>query len=358
MTAQREAFGAAAVAMIEHLNSHHDDTLSFLARALGPCPDARGAALVRVDADGIELSVAEPRGANDLRLAFAARAESVLEARRELLALVARARERSGEGGQTSIEREAASRAAIRTFICNVAAVERIDPHMVEITIAGRFDGFAPLAPDQFVYVLAPPRGRHQLTIDESFRWEAVERMPPAERPIGAYYTVRRWRPEAREIDLWVVLHGADGDGAWWAQHARPGDPVALWGPREVYARPADCTELVLLGDETALPAIAAILESLPAGDRVRALIELPREHDAFPLESLAELELTWLPRNGAPAGTPDRLLDAVDKLELAPSTYVWGAGELHVVGALRKQLRGRHALPRERVSLTGYWRV
>ena len=166
------------------------------------------------------------------------------------------ARARSGSEVLTALERQVAERAAIRTFITRVTAVEQLGPELVQVTCGGGdLQTFAELGPDQFVYVLAPPAGRSELTIDASFSWSAYEAMPEAERPVGAYYTVRRWRPDVAEIDLVVVTHGDDGEGSRWARHVTTGSPVALWGPRRVFDPPSSTDRYVLVGDDTGVHA-------------------------------------------------------------------------------------------------------
>jgi len=129
---------------------------------------------------------------------------------------------------------------------------------------------------------------------------------------------------------------------------------VALWGPRTTYRRPADATTLLLVGDETAIPAIAAILESLPAGDHAAVVVEVPNVHEVVRLSSKAHVEITWLWRDGAPSL---ELVDVVRDLPLGPSVYAWGGGEHDVIAAVRRLLRRERGVPAERVSMTAYWR-
>ena len=123
--------------------------------------------------------------------------------------------------------------------------------------------------------------------------------MPPEEQPVGAYYTVRAWRPEVAELDMLFVLHG-EGHASGWAARARRGDPVALWGPRTGYHPPADTDWLLLVADETGLPAVAVILEQLPAGMPARVLAEVADEHEHQDLPVRQGVEVTWLHRDGA----------------------------------------------------------
>ncbi len=141
----------------------------------------------------------------------------------------------------TDTDRDAAEADQIRTFVTHVSAVEDIHPHLRQITFAGGdLTTFEPLGPDTFCYLLLPAPGRDTLGIDQSFTWEQYSSgCRPEERPVGAYYTVRRWRPDAAELDMLFVLHGDDGHASRWAARAKRGDEVALWGPRTAYHPPA-----------------------------------------------------------------------------------------------------------------------
>ncbi len=105
-------------------------------------------------------------------------------------------------------------------------------PHLRRITFGGGdLATFTPLGPDTFLYVLLPPPGRSALTIDGGFTWEAWGRMADAERPVGAYYTMREWRPDVGELDMLFVLHEPAGPASAWAARARPGRSGGAVGP-------------------------------------------------------------------------------------------------------------------------------
>ncbi len=169
--------------------------------------------------------------------------------------------------------------------------------------------------------------------------------MAPEDQPIGAYYTVRRWRPDDREIDALFVLHGVDeprsttttgGRAARWAAGAAPGDPVALWGPRTGFAPPPDTDRYLLVADDTGLPAVAAIIESLPPGTPIRVVAEVDAEEDRQPLPERDGVEVTWGYRRGAAPGTTTFLQDAV-------RTMAWPDGTAVRLGWRREQGRDRH---------------
>lgn len=253
---------------------------------------------------------------------------------------------------------------AIPTRLTSVVRNEPLGPHYRRITFAGGdLAGYQPLAPDDFVYVLLPPPGRSQLTIDASFTWLGYDAMAPEERPVGAYYTVRHHRPEAAELDIDVFLHEPSGPASGWARTAAPGDPVALWGPRTGF-RPPPADEVdwwLLVADESGLPALAAILEWLPPGAVVRGFVEVPHPAEVPPLPTVAgttDVQVAMLARGDAEAGTTTQLVDAVRALDLPPGRpYVWGGGESRAMTAVRQHVRRTVGYPRDRVSLIAYWR-
>lgn len=343
----------------QHLNDEHADSLLLVGQVFGARPDATATTAVGADGRGLDLVVQGPDGSTALRAEFAEAVTDVLGVRVQAVALVAQARERAGITEPTAAEQELARSRAIRTFVTSVVRTEQLTPHYRQITFGGGdLHDFSPLGPDTFLYVLAPPRGRSELTIDQGFSWETVGDLPEAERPIGAYYTLRRWRPEVAELDLIFLLHGDQGDGSWWAGQASPGDPVALWGPRTAWDPPTGTDRYLLVADETGLPALAVILETLPAGTPVTAFVELDDDADRIPFETSVDLDLTWLHRGGADVGTTTLLVDAVRAAGVeAAGTYAWGGGESRAVTAVRKHLRAERAFDREAVSMTGYWR-
>lgn len=248
---------------------------------------------------------------------------------------------------------------SLRTFLTTVEAVEQVHPHLRRITFAGGdLAGFESLGPDTFLYVLLPPPGRSRLTIDRSFTWEQYRAMPAADRPAGAYYTVRHWRPASTQLDMLFVLHGDEGNASAWAARAQPGDPVALWGPRTSYEPPPGTDWYLLIADDTGLPAAATIVESLPPGTRAHVFAEVDAPEARIELAAAAPAEVTWLYRRGAPPGSTTLLLDAVRALRRPQGrVYAWGAGESRTMTALRAYLRHEIGLAQDAVSMVAYWR-
>jgi NADPH-dependent ferric siderophore reductase len=248
---------------------------------------------------------------------------------------------------------------AIPTHVTEVVRTAPVNGSFVRVTFAGGLDRFRPLGPDDFVYVLLPPPGRAELPIDESFRWSEYYAMAEQDRPVGAYYTVRRFDPEAGELDCDVLRHEPAGHVSRWAPTVNPGAPAALWGPRTGWHPPPDTTDYLLIADETGIPAVCAIIEQRAPGTAARVMLEVANSDHHVPLPSGTGIDVTWVHRDGREAGTTtDLLVDAVRATSRPrATTYAWGGAESRAVTAVRRYLRNDVGLPRERVSMTGYWR-
>lgn len=172
-------------------------------------------------------------------------------------------------------------------------------------------------------------------------------------RRVKRRYTIRSARPESGELDLDVLLHGA-GPGSSWGTTAAAGDQIAFQGPRGKLQLTSAAWHL-LAGDESALPAIAAICESLPADEHAIAVIEVQGASDEI---AVARADVHWVHRGEQPPGTPDHLVPAVDALTVPTSDgHGYLMGETRSMVALRALLEGR-GLAHEAIFVKGYWNI
>ena len=170
-------------------------------------------------------------------------------------------------------------------------------------------------------------------------------------------YTVRRWDPEAGEIDVDFVNHGV-GPATSWARNVQPGETIQIAGPKSSSAHPKDVDWVLVGADETALPAVARWLEEWPEGARGQFFIEVEEESHRQDLNVPQGVELTWLIRHGAEAGTTTLLFDALKAAEWwEGKVFAWVAGEAGTLTPIRRWLRREKDLDKEQIEVTGYWK-
>ncbi|MEU4168474.1 siderophore-interacting protein [Streptomyces sp. NPDC026665] len=266
--------------------------------------------------------------------------------------------------------------APFRFFALRVVRTRRLGPSLVRVTFAGpELRAFHSHGRDQSLSLFLPHPGQTEPAVPVELGddwWQAWRELPDDVRAVMRSYTLRALRRDPDEIDIDFALHGLEpgarvpaGPASRWASGARAGDRVILLGPavadnRAIRFRPpADADLVVLWGDETALPAVSAILESLPAGLRVRAWLEVAHAGDIQDLATPADAEITWLVRDDHTAGKPPLALDALRGAQLPPAEapYAWIAGESGSVRQLRRHLVGERGIDRRRVTFVGYWR-
>ncbi|HKR75998.1 MAG TPA: siderophore-interacting protein [Rhodanobacter sp.] len=237
-----------------------------------------------------------------------------------------------------------------------VLRIERLTPHMQRVTLGGpELRGFHSAAPDDHVKLFFPNRSG-----------ELVLPTPGPnglEFPVGHEpspmrdYTPRRHDAARGELVIDFVLHG-DGPASNWAARAVPGQRLGAGGPRGSFMVAGDFDRYVLVGDETALPAIGRWLEEMPAGTRVTALVELPEAADHQLLHSRADVEIRWLERNGDAATDSNRLEHSLDELPaIEGDSFYWIAAESRRARAMRQWLDQR-GVPKDWIKATGYWKA
>lgn len=180
--------------------------------------------------------------------------------------------------------------------------------------------------------------------------------LPPEQWPVVRTYTVRAWDELAGELTVDFVVHGDSGVAGPWAARAQPGDELLIAGPGGAYTPNPDAGYYLFVGDESALPAIAAALEQLPAAARGAVLVEVPSPASAIPLITPPGVPVTWVP---ATDGLGTALVGATRAVQFdAAGVDAFVHGEAGCVKELRRLLRVERGLAKERLSLSGYWRV
>ncbi len=238
-----------------------------------------------------------------------------------------------------------------------VLRVQWVTPHMIRVVMGGEgLAGFGAGAfTDNYVKLLFPVPG---VDYPEPFDMDVIrEEMPREHWPRLRSYTVRTWDPHALEMSIDFVYHGDEGLAGPWAAAAQPGDDVLFLGPGGAYAPREEADWHLLVGDESALPAIGAALEALPEGAPARVFVEVAGPGEEQELVTPGDAKLVWLHRGDATVGAA--LVKAVRDLEFPPGVvHAFVHGEAGFVKELRRHLRVERGIPLDQLSVSGYWRA
>lgn len=232
------------------------------------------------------------------------------------------------------------------------ARIER-SPRLLRLTFEGPAIHLLAAEPAASVRLLVPTPGTDELVIPT---WNGNEfLLPGAIRPSLRTFTPLGSDPTADRLDLEIVRHPG-GAVSEWAEACGPGSPAALSGPGRGYEIDLDASTFHLLGDETAMPAIAQLLETLPLSATVDIHLEVDTDAAIVALPEHPGATVTWHPRE--PDARPSaRLVAAAANLdEIDASTQVWAAGEAAAMQAIRKKLKER-GVPRAQATIRGYWK-
>lgn len=298
-------------------------------------------------------------------------------------------------------------RPSYRPYLVRVSDVERLSPSFVRVGFTGDdLVHFGTAGLDQRIKLLLPgvdgrlsDIGQDDEEVLASGSWyQAWRELPTASRSPLRTYTVRRIDPSARRLVVDFVVHHDPGPAGDWAMNAAVGHELLVVGPDErspdsrqgLDWHPGTARRLLLVGDETAVPAIGGILESLDASVDVDVFVEVPFAADAVRWDVPESFRVTWIGRDEAEHGAqlqeqvgawcaasgdvlaraaaprPQILDDVdvdVDLLWDSPDDaegdfYAWMAGESATVKALRRLLVTTHGVDRKRVAFMGYWRL
>lgn len=237
-----------------------------------------------------------------------------------------------------------------------VSAITELSPRMLRMTLSGAsLASFKSLGPADHVKVFFPDPQTGEY--HAPYMTEEGMQRPDREKMISRDYT-----PLPREdgqLDLDFLLHGDDGPASYWAARAQVGDRLVVAGPRGSRIPPQGANWYVLIGDETALPAISRWLEHIGPDGNVTIFVEADgAEDETYPIPY--GYDVTWLHRNGAAAGTTDLLDKAVRAIQIPTNEpgLVWGAGEAGGLKPIRRYVRRELGLDRTWQQFQGYWKL
>lgn len=234
-----------------------------------------------------------------------------------------------------------------------VKTVEELTPTMRRVILTDKsLSDFISPGFDDHIKVFFPPIGQSfipPIITDKGIEFDG-------EKPEMRDYTPRAYDNEKQILTLDFALHET-GIATDWARFAKVGDTLNIAGPRGSMIIPMDFDGYVLIGDETALPAIARRLEELPDEALTLVIAEVNSVMDELPLPNKSNTNIVWLHRNGTPIGQADLFLQALQNYDLPTGDiHVWIATETKVAQQLRDTLYGNPNVNKDYVKATGYW--
>ncbi|NHO31703.1 siderophore-interacting protein [Acetobacter fallax] len=217
----------------------------------------------------------------------------------------------------------------------DVVSAERLTPHMIRVTLTSNdLSSFVSASPDDHIKIFLPGSDGE---------------------PVRRDYTPRRFDAARRELVLDFVSHEG-GPAAAWARAARAGDRLDIGGPRGSQVIEGEIDHWVLIGDETALPAIGRRVEELTASARVTTVVAVPGAEDEQVFVTGARHEAHWVHRPLEDADRAEPVLTVLKTLECGPRTFVWVAAEAMVARAVRRYFLEERGLDRVWLKASGYW--
>ena len=235
-----------------------------------------------------------------------------------------------------------------------VSRVQRLSPAMLRITLGGpALADFPAHLPASYIKLIFPEPGQS----------EPPPFTPDGPRPASMRtYTPLRFDAATQELDVDFVLHG-EGPASTWAAQAQLGQALLLMGPGPGYPLPEAAASYLLIGDDSALPALETILARLPAGMPVQALVEVVDAREERPLASPAALKVQWLARgtDNQLAGQPiEAALRAQTNLlaSMPQPCHIYLACEAAAMRRIRSQLLNDLGVPRTQLVARGYWKL
>ncbi|MGP9727096.1 siderophore-interacting protein [Glutamicibacter sp. 287] len=241
--------------------------------------------------------------------------------------------------------------------VLQVVKRQQISEHLVRLTFGGPgFENFVDKsATDRYIKILfAKPELGLTLPYDMD---ELRERLPGEDMPVRRTYTVRRSDAAAGTIEVDFVVHGSDGLAGPWARDAKIGDSVCFSGPGGMYEPKGEFDFHLLVGDETAIPAIAASLEAMREDMVGQVLIEVEGAGDEIEMRAPRGVDIRWIHRGAAFTPEASTLESAVRQHPWPGGrVQVFAHGEREVMKALRSYFYDERGVDRRDMSLSAYW--
>jgi len=240
----------------------------------------------------------------------------------------------------------------LKARLLQVRQITSVTPRMVRITFHGPDLGdFISASFDDHMKLFFPADGQPVMPANTS---EGPRFPDGVHRPPARDYTPRRIRAANGELDIDFVLHG-DGPASSWAARVQVGDSLVVAGPRGSFVIPEGFDWQLLIGDETALPAIGRRLEEAPQGTKIHVIAQVADAAEQQAFQTEADVQIMWLHADDT---NKQPLVDAVRAFALPEGEgYIWGGGEAAQMRAITYYLLEEKGIDKSRVRVSNYWK-
>lgn len=273
------------------------------------------------------------------------------------IGLIYQARETLGSNfPKTNIERDIEKSLQSISFYSEVSDTKIISKNIKEISFKGDFRKLKIQNSDDFLFVIVPLDKKKNI-LDRDYSMENYRKQISEDTKItaGAYYTIRNFCED--EIKMWFVLHSHSGNLGNWAEKAKAGDQAILWGPRSMFSPPKKFDHLILIADETGLPAMKVISENNENFSKCTTFYEVIDKSCQLPNKGKNNVSENWIYRENDKPGEGVKLLNSLKAYEILEGDfYIFGAGEARQMMKIRKFFKEKGVL-KEQMHITGYWK-
>jgi len=232
--------------------------------------------------------------------------------------------------------------------------VSKIAPRLISVVVTGDdLDGFADAAPTAHLKVFLPAAGQDAPNLPEFAAPGAQADEGPA--PTLRTYTPRRYDPATKTLEIQFLLHG-EGPAAAWAERVKPGDKLAVAGPGGRFSLEPAVDHWWLAADESAIPAVATLLEALPETATVEVHLEVDGPDDEIDFTAPGKTTISWHHRSPGAFGAD--LAAAARAATIPDGARIWVACEASAMRGIRRYFIAERDIPAASLVTRGYWRL
>ena len=341
---------------IDTYNSNHSDAVLMVADYLSNNQNS-SAEIIVSEKNQLKLKILNNNAVRNLDLDFDLNSKTNDELKTFFIGLIYQAREKLGSDfPKTNIEKDIEKSLHSISFYSEVSETKIISKNIKEIIFRGDFKKLETQNSDDFLFVIVP-LDKKKTILDKDYSMENYRKQISENTKItaGAYYTIRNFSED--EIKMWFVLHSHSGNLGNWAEKAKTGDQAILWGPRSMFSPSKQFSHLILIADETGIPAMKVISENNKNFSKCTTFYEVIDESCQIPANGENNILENWIYREDDEPGEGEKLLNSLKAYELPKNDfYIFGAGEARQMMRIRKFFKNKGVV-KDQMHITGYWK-